>query len=76
MSGSITTTVHIPVDLGPFRYLAACARALAAEREAELERFAISGAMPRDLCIVVSPFIAITAGAPMAQVIQQPWRVN
>lgn len=75
MSGSITFSVDIPVDMGPFRYLAACVHALTAEREAELERFAISGAMPRDLCIVVSPFVAITSGAPMARVLQQPWRV-
>lgn len=76
MSGSVTFNIDFEINMGPFKYLAACARALAAEREAELERFAISGAMPRDLCIVVSPLIAITHGAPMAQVIQQPWRVN
>lgn len=76
MSGSITFKIDIPFDMGLFRHLAACAHALAAEREAELERFAISGAMPRDLGIVVSPFIAITHGAPMAHTFQQPWRVN
>lgn len=73
---SITYTVDIPMDMGPFHYFAAAARILVAEREAELERFAISGAMPRDLCVVVSQFIAITPGASLGLAVQQPWRVN
>lgn len=79
MSQSITTTITF--DLGQeFRamhhYINDGIRTIVAARESELERFAISGAMPRDLCIVVSPFVAHTPGAPAARRFQQAWRVN